>query len=88
MVTALSPPILSTPTQVASQSRSGAASLASSSKNYLQATPESSLSTNQGISVGSIYKIGKNGLRRARGLAVYASVDQGVVVVNVSAPIH
>jgi hypothetical protein len=79
------PPSLSTPTQLVSQQRSGVTALASSSKHVLQATPDSSLSTGYGLSVGSAYKLGNNGVRRARGLAVYASIDQGITIVNVSA---
>lgn len=84
MAAAATQPSLSAPTQLVSQLRSGVTALASSSKHILQATPDSSLSTGYGLSIGSAYKVGSNGVRRARGLAVYASIDQGIVVVNVS----
>jgi len=75
-------PSLSSPTQLASQSRQGAA--ASSSRPSLPATPDSSFSAGHGFSVGSVYKIGANGVRRSRGHAVYVSASQGVVIVDVS----
>lgn len=85
MAAAAIPPSLSSPVQLFTQPRSGVTPLASSSKHVLPATPDSSYSTGYGLSAGSAYKIASNGVRRARGLAVYASIDQGVVILNVRA---
>jgi hypothetical protein len=78
------PPALSSPSQLASQSRQSIPAIASSSRALLQATPEASYSTGHCFSVGSVYKVGPTGVKRSRGHAVYAAVGQGVVIVDVS----
>lgn len=80
-----SPPTVSSPSQLASQSRQDVSSaIASTSRTVLQATPESSFSNGHGFTVGSVVKLSSLGVRRSRNTAVFASIDQGVVIMDVS----
>ncbi|UZJ54876.1 hypothetical protein CBS101457_004196 [Exobasidium rhododendri] len=81
LVPKVTAPSISSPSLLTSQSRQ---SSASTSKPPLQATPNSSHVAGHVFSIGSVYKIGNTGVRRARGQAVYLSAGQGVVIVDPS----